>query len=181
VKPSCCRFSLRANPFDLLFRRLTFEGEMKLFGPITIEVEPSWIFGSPEENLDASGFAIAGRIGIYPFGTAIRGFWIKAHAGWEGFNAALTHSMASQLPNTTIGRKYLSSGIFGAMIGGTSVYGRHGGFALSGGIGIGVATADPVQIVAKSNAANVPDEVAEFYNKSDRIRLLGNLGLGVAF
>jgi hypothetical protein len=165
----------------LLFRRLTFEGEVKLFGPVTLEIEPSWIFGAPEENLDASGFALAGRIGVYPFGTAMRGFWIKAHAGWEGYNAALTHSHADSLPNTTIGRKYLSTGIFGAMIGGTSVYGRRAGFAISGGIGIGVATADPVEIKAKSNAVDVPDEVAEFYGKADRIQLLGTLGLGVSF
>jgi hypothetical protein len=73
------------------------------------------------------------------------------------------------------------------------VFPGKGGFALNGGIGIGVATADPVKLVVEpctpsSDPATCPlgadDGDATFfdyYDKTGRIKLLGSLALGVAF
>lgn len=180
-KATCCVASIRVDPFNLIFRRLTLAGEIKLFGPVTLELEPSWIFGSATENLDQKGLALVGRVGIYPFGRALRGLWVKAQGGFEGFNATLSHSAAASLPGTTTGEKYISSGIFGAMVGGSSVFGRNGGFTMTGGIGIGFATAPVTTVTARGNDPRLGDEAVQFYGKSDRIRLLGSLGLGVTF
>lgn len=180
-RATCCIVSIRADPFNLIFRRLTLAGEIKVYGPITLELEPSWIFGSATENLDQKGLALVGRVGIYPFGRALRGFWVKAQGGFEGFDATLTHSAAMSLPGTTSGEKYVSSGIFGAMVGGSSVFGRNGGFTMTGGIGIGFATASPTTLTARSNDPRLRDEAVQFYGKTDRVRLLGSLGLGVTF
>lgn len=178
---TCCVASIRADPFNLIFRRLTLAGEIKLFGPVTLELEPSWIFGSATENLDQKGIALVGRVGVYPFGRALRGLWVKAQGGFEGFNATLTHSAAASLPGTTVGEKYVSSGIFGAMVGGSSVFGRNGGFTMTGGIGIGFATSPATTVTARGNDPRLSDEAVQFYGKADRVRLLGSLGLGVTF
>jgi hypothetical protein len=180
-KTTCCVASIRADPFNLIFRRLTIAGEIKLFGPVTLELEPSWIFGSATENLDQQGLALVGRVGVYPFGRALRGLWVKAQGGFEGFNATLTHSAAASLSGTTTGEKYISSGVFGAMVGGSSVFGRNGGFTMTGGIGIGFATAPATTVTARGNDPRLGDEAVQFYGKADRIRLLGSLGLGVTF
>jgi opacity protein-like surface antigen len=179
-KPSCCRWSVRFNPFDLLFRRMTFEGEVAVIGPLALEIDPSWIWGSPSENLDTTGFALGGNAVFYVSGDAFKGFWLKAHAGFETFEAVLTHPGDSSVKAT----QNVSSGILGGMLGSTSVFGRNGGFAISGGIGIGVALADPVSITADPTPAfpdNGDSVTATYYDKIDKIQLLGSLALGVAF
>jgi hypothetical protein len=137
-----------------------------------VEIVPSYIFGSPYDN-------IAGNVAFYPGGAVLRGFWLKAHIGWEGYNAVLTHSQADVATSSLVDRKYVSSPIFGGMIGSTTVFGRNGGFAISGGIGIGVATANPVMLTA--HAAGFQDEVTILYDKAGRIQLLGSLSLGATF
>ncbi len=177
IKPACCRWSLRFDPFDLLFRRLTFQGELAIAGPISIEIAPSWIFGSPYENFDAAGFSIGGNLAWYFLsGKALKGLWLKAHVGYENYDATLTNPALPSSSDT----KTASSAVLGGMIGTTSVFGRNGGFAISGGIGIGVATADEITLVAPGDALR-PGYAAKLYDKSDRIRLLGSLGLGIAF
>ena len=179
-KPSCCRWSLRFDPFDLLFRRMTFEGELALIGPLAIEIAPSWIWGSPSENLDTTGFALASNVALYVNGDALKGFWLKGHLAYESFEATLTHP---DFPGIT-DKKDISSVIVGGMLGSTTVFGRNGGFALSGGIGIGVALADPVSLrVEPPEGApeGSPALTAAYYDKIDKIQLLGSLALGVAF
>lgn len=157
-------------------RRLSFEGELAIVGPLSVQVTPSWIFGSSDENMDASGWALGTAIGIYFEGKALRGFWLKAHAGYESFDATLTHPIQPVGPAT----KEVSSWIFGGSLGNTTVFGD-GGFSLSGGIGIGFATADPITIIAESkNPAQAPIG-AIFYGKSDSISILGTFGVGVTF
>jgi hypothetical protein len=178
-RATCCRFSIRYDPFDLLFRRLTFEGEVAIIGPLAIELVPSWIFGSIQDGLDARGFAIAGNIAFYPGGVPLRGFWVKAHVGWEGYHGTFTHSQAGSTEGATQDEHYVSSPILGAMFGSTSVFGRNGGFAISGGIGIGVATASSVTF--RATAPGFADEVLTVYDKAGRIQLLGSLSLGASF
>jgi hypothetical protein len=183
-KPAtCCRWSVRVDPFDLLFRRLTFQGEIAIVGPLSIELTPSWIFDSPYENLTEKGFALGGNVTVYFLsGKAFQGMWLKAHASFESYDATLTNPGITSHTDT----QSVKTGVFGGMIGSTSVFGRDGGFAISGGIGIGAATAGTVTLFAPgapgTNPNNgIPDISATLFDKLDRLKLLGSLGLGVAF
>jgi hypothetical protein len=173
----CCRFSARFDPFQLLFRRLAFEGEVKITGPFSVGVEPAWIWGSNTANLDQQGFQLLGFAGWTFSGRTLRGFWIRAVGGFEQFDATLTHPNFSSVKV----KKSIGSGLFGAMIGNSVVFGQNGGFTLSGGIGIGVATAEKTPIIAYSPDPNTPSVTVTFYDGADRLRLLGSLGLGVTF
>jgi hypothetical protein len=154
---------------------MTFEGEVTVIGPLTLGLSPSWIWGSLlNENLDTTGFALAGDVGIYVQGKPLRGFWVKARLAYESFEAVVTHPYN---PAATPAKGDVSSVIVGGMIGSTNLINRDGGFALSGGIGIGVALADPVPISA--NWAREP--VITFYDKMGKIQLIGSLSLGVVF
>jgi hypothetical protein len=185
-KPAtCCRWSARVDPFDLLFRRLTAQVEVAIVGPLALELTPSWIFDSPTEFLTEKGFSFGGNIAFYLSGKAFQGMWLKAHLAYEAYDATLTHPNA---PATTDGSvspfsqtKSVSTGVFGAMIGSTSVFGRDGGFVISGGIGIGAATAGTVTLEAPGPSPLDPTAVVTIFDKLDRIKLLGSLGLGIAF
>jgi len=167
---------VRFNAFDLLMRRLSFEGEVAIVGPLSIQLSPSYIFGTSTETLDASGWALGSDIGVYFEGRPLRGFWLKAHAGYESFDATLTHPVQPVAPVT----QNVSSWIFGGSIGNTTVFGD-GGFSLSGGIGIGVATADPITIIAQSKNPGIQDIGVTFYDKAGAISILGSFGVGVTF
>ena len=73
------------------------------------------------------------------------------------------------------------------MIGNSLVLPGDGGFALTGGIGIGVALADPidqrVDCTEADAAAGECDRIVTrtLYDKTGRIQLLGSLSLGVTF
>ncbi len=155
---------------------MSFEGEFAIVGPLSIQISPTWIFGSSTDNLDASGWAFGSDVGVYFEGKALRGFWLKGHVGYESFTATLTHPFQPKAPAS----KDVSSWIFGGSIGNTTIFGD-GGFSLSGGIGIGVATADPISIVAQSKSPGVGDAVAVFYDKAGSISILGTFGVGVTF
>lgn len=178
-EPSCCRYAIRYDPFDLIFRRATFQAEVGVVGPLSIEVEPSWIWGSPTEFVDEQGFAIAGNVGLYVSGRYLKGFYVKGHVGFETFEATLTHpDVAGQTDSETV-----SSPIFGVLIGSSSIWGNDDlGFNLSGGIGIGVAVGEKTTLFVPGDpAGNIPGIATDYYDKAGVIKLLGSLGLGVAF
>ncbi|EYF08066.1 hypothetical protein [Chondromyces apiculatus] len=181
---TCCTWSVRYNPFDLLLGKVTFEGEYAVVGPLTLGVEPAWIWGSPfSANLERGGYSIAGTVGVYFGGNAMRGLYLKAYLGYENFKATVTHEGAreSELasnPDATNSRT-IDSGIAGGMIGSSSVIGRNGGFILSWGIGIGVAFGDTRQITV--HADRYGPQTVVFNDKTSRLRPLGSLSLGVAF
>lgn len=175
-KSTCCRFAIRFDPFDLLFRRLSFQGEVAIIGPLAIEVEPSWIWGSGADNVDAHGFAIAGNVAFYLTGRAPQGFFIKATAAYENFVAVVTNPDYKQSQASA----RIASPIFGGMIGSSTVFGKNWGFNISGGIGIGAATAGSQKIAAPGKG-DIPAYVVKFYDKGSVIQLLGSLGLGIAF
>ncbi len=182
---NCCRWSVRFDPFDLLFRRLTFQVEVAVIGPLTLELTPAWIFDSPSEGLTEKGFSFGGNITFYLSGKAFQGMWLKAHLAYESYTATFTNPFISSTRDPALFSSAptpVSTGVFGAMIGSTSVFGRDGGFVISGGIGIGAATADTVSIVAPGSPLdNAPPVEIKIFDKIDRIKLLGSLGLGVAF
>lgn len=160
----------------MIKRRLSFEGEVAIIGPLSIQLSPTWIFGSDVDGLDASGWALGADVGIYFEGKALRGFWLKGHAGYESFTATLTHPIQPKGSAS----KDVGSWIFGGSIGNTTVFGD-GGFSLAGGIGLGIATSDPVELVAQSKNPAVGDAVVTFYDKSGSISILGTFGVGVTF
>lgn len=186
-RATCCTWSARANPFDLIFRRATLEGEVKIWGPFTAQIAPTLIWGSPAENVDASGFALAAQFGGYFSGHAFKGWWLKGYAGFETFDATVT--VPDDGSGTGSASDTISSPVFGGMIGSTSVFGRNGGFVISGGLGIGVATAEKQSIVActpgRDGSLATPDDgscfQADWYDKTGKIQLLGSFSLGVAF
>jgi hypothetical protein len=137
-----------------------------------------WIWGSPDEFMDASGFALAGNVVLYPGGKPMNGFWLKGYAGFETFDATLTH------PTGVSQEQSVSSPIFGLMLGSSNVFGRTGGFILAGGAGIGVATASSVNFGVEAfdpNYGGVTRVEYTYYDKAGRIKLLTSLALGVAF
>lgn len=207
---ACCRWSVRYDPFDLLTRRVTLSAEVALADlPLSIEVTPKYIFGSPASELDEQGFDLGVNLAWYPSGVPLRGIWVKAHAEYERFTATLTRDDGTGArgkpdpnqcaPDSTKGscKNGVASTILGVIVGSTQVFGPQGGFAISGGIGIGAALADSKPLtVLPCTAADVADknascEAAEpsgtaalsyrYYDNSARIRLLGTLSLGVVF
>lgn len=160
---------MRFDPFDLLFRRLSFQAELALWGPLSIEAEPQWIFGSSTDHLDTQGGALAGNFLVYFTGRALEGFYAKATVGFEKFTATLTDE---ELAITT--EKDVASPILGLSIGSSTVFGDEYGFNLAGGVGIGFATAEMVELRAGR-------WVATFYDKEGAIQLIASLGLGFAF
>jgi hypothetical protein len=204
-------WSLRYDPFDLLFRRVTLEGEIawgKL--PLTVELAPSWIFDSSASDIDEMGFDIGARIAWYVQGEPLRGFWVKAHVSFEWFEATLYREASEEVfvgrPNpelcdddseTGTCKRNINSAVLGLMIGNSTVFGDDGGFALTGGIGIGVALAESKALevlpcteadVAAGDphcpvpeASGTPGLLASYYDEVERIKLLGSLSLGITF
>ncbi len=150
---------------------------MKIKGPFSVGLSPAWIWGGSTESLDEKGFALLSFVGWTFYGGPLRGFWLRAVGGFEAFDATLKHSQFSEVQVT----KGVASGVFGLMVGDSVVFGENGGFTLSGGIGVGVATSDKTQLVAVSPDAKVPNETATYYDGAERIKLLGSLGLGATF
>ncbi|MEZ4443255.1 MAG: hypothetical protein R3B72_29435 [Polyangiaceae bacterium] len=190
-------WSARYNPFDLIFRRVTFEGEIALGSlPLSIEIAPTYIFDSPSERLSNKGFAIAGRFVWYVQGEPLDGFFVKAHFGYENYKATLFGGLdpstgggtaapfcdADSEPGTCT--RTASSAILGLMLGNAMVLPGDGGFALTGGIGVGVAVADPLDLaVICSDADTNCDQsyATSIYDKAGKIQLLSQLSLGVTF
>ena len=156
-----------------MYRRLTFQGEVAIYKFFALELVPTWIFGSPDTGVSESGFSVAGRAVFYLTGEAFRGFWLKAHVAYENFSATLTNPAE---PTDVSAPQRESSAVLGVLFGDTWVIPRDGGFALSGGIGIAYATASKSTINTPSMQYSTT-----LYDGFDKVRLLGSVGLGVAF
>ncbi|MFO0613482.1 MAG: hypothetical protein U0414_12875 [Polyangiaceae bacterium] len=170
----CCRAAVRFDPFDILQRRLSFQAELAIWGPFAIEVEPSWIFSSPSENVSADGFSFLGSAGFYLTSKAPLGFFIKAVVGYETFSATVTNPDDPSLSASAD----VDSPILGAVLGSSTVFGRKVGFNISGSIGIGVATASEVDIVAPGKGS-IPSYKYSYYDSA--VQLLGSLAAGIGF
>jgi hypothetical protein len=171
------RWSVRYDPFDLIERRITFEGEVAVYKFFALELVPSYIFGSPYGGVSGTGFAVAGRANFYLSGEAFRGFWLKAHVGYENYSATLTNPCDA---TDVSAPQRLGSAILGVLFGDTWVIPRDGGFALSGGLGIAFATASKVTLTTNGSSVAEPAQTT-LYDGFDKVRLLGSVGLGVAF
>lgn len=166
---------IRFDPFDLIFRRLSFQAELKLWGPLSIEAEPSWIFGSATENLDTQGGALQANFLVYFTGEALQGFYAKAIVGFEAYEATLTDPGRTESKDDDIvASDNLVSPILGLGIGSSAVFGDEVGFNLAGGVGIGFALAEATTLTAGRYEVS-------FYDKASIVQLIASLGLGVAF
>jgi hypothetical protein len=112
---------------NLVFGRLTGEVEYAFAGPFSFGLVPEYVFSTPsiERNsgVTGKGAGIAGQFGFWLEGRPLRGYFLKAHAGYR----SITFSSAVEdvrVPATQIG----------AMFGSQSIYG--GWFTLSGGLGV---------------------------------------------
>jgi hypothetical protein len=197
VKPpkKCCLWSLRYDPFDLILRRVTLEAEVAWGDlPFSIELAPSYIFDSVIEEIKEEGFDIAGRITWYIQGDPLKGFWLKAHFNFEYFQATLyneveedqfvgtphtEHCDSDSEPGTC--SRNVNTAVLGLMLGSSFVFPNTGGFALTGGIGLGGAMADEKRLeVIGTN--EVPGRFYVYYDEfGKRLKLLGTLSLGVTF
>ncbi len=175
--PKPLRWSLRYDPFELIDRHLTFQAEVAIYKFFALELVPAWIFGSAYGGVDEKGFSVSLRPAFYLSGEAMRGFWLKGEIGYESFSATLTNpgdAMDVSAPQR------LGSAILGILFGDTWVIPRDGGFALSGGVGVAVATASAVTLATPgSQTAGIATQT--LYSGLDKVRLLGTVGLGVAF
>lgn len=165
---------MRFDPFDILQRRLSFQAELAIWGPFAIEVEPSWIFSSPSENVSADGFSFLGSVGFYLTSKAPQGFFIKAVVGYEAFTATVTNPEVPAITET----KDVASPILGAVLGSSTVFGRRWGFNISGSIGIGFTTAGEVRFDLPGKGSK-PGFTYVYYDSP--VQLLGSLGAGIGF
>jgi hypothetical protein len=169
------------DALNLLFRRLSFEGDLTVWGPFVIGIEPAWIWGSQERGLDESGFGITTNVTVYLEDKPMNGLWVKAHGGYEYFQATLTHQ------GGTIDSKPVSTGLFGLSVGGALVVSPKqggGGFILDGGFGLSVATAEAVTLSATDfdvTQSAVTKREHIYFGGWRRIMPLASMAMGVAF
>jgi len=176
--PPPLRWSLRFDPFELIERHLTFQAELAVYKFFALELVPAWIFGSQYGGIDEKGFSVSLRPVFYLSGEAFRGFWLKGELGYENFSATLTNPGDA---NDVSAPQRLGSAILGMLFGDTWVIPRDGGFAISGGVGVAVATAGTATLTTPGSALTGGPATATLYSGLDKVRLLGTVGLGVAF
>lgn len=169
------------NALNLLFRRLSFEGELAVWGPFVIGLEPAWIWGSQERGLEQSGFAIGGDVAYYMDDKPLNGLRFKAHGAYEYFNAKLTH------PGGNIDSKAVSTGTVGLTVGGSLVVSPKqggGGFIIDGGLGFNVATASPVTLSTRGfdpSRGGMTTVEFVYFGGWRRVSPLASMAMGVAF
>lgn len=169
------------DALNLLFRRLSFEGDLAVWGPFVVGLEPAWIWGSSERGLDESGFGITGSAAIYVEDKPMNGLRVKAHGGYEYFQATLTHEGGAT------DSKPVSTGVFGLSVGGSLVVSPKlggGGFIIDGGFGFSVATAEAVTLSATDynpSQINITTEKHIYFGGWRRILPLASMAMGVAF
>ena len=120
-------WSIRFQMLDLLFGRATGEVEYAFAGPFSVVLMPEYVFANPGQDraygVTASGGGLAGELGFWVEGRPLRGYFLKAHAGYRSIKFKSSVDEVS-VPATQIG----------AMFGSQSIYG--GWFTLSGGFGV---------------------------------------------
>ena len=121
------QWSIRFQLLDLLFGRAKGEVEYAFAGPFSVALLPEYVFSVPSidrsSGITAKGAGIAGEFGFWVEGRPLRGYFLKAHAGYRSITFSSLIEDVS-VPATQIG----------AMFGSQSIYG--GWFTLSGGLGV---------------------------------------------
>jgi hypothetical protein len=184
----CCRYGIRINPLDLVFGRASLEGEVKLIGPLTAVVMPTYVFQVPGYSSDgfkAEGWNLGGGLGVWLNGTTMRGWYLRGIAQYEQITAK------SDFDKVKIG-----NGVVGAIIGSQSIIagGKSGGLTFGGGIGVGYVVGGSEQALQVGPQAPrqtddptcagkqfTPGTAVCFQPSENRFRILGQLSIGAAF
>lgn len=187
----CCMFGIRANPIDLVFGRASLEGEVRLIGPLTALVTPSYVFAVPGTSSDgfkASGWQLGTGLGVYFGGRTMQGWFLRGVAQYEQITAKATNFD----DKVSIG-----NGVIGAIIGSQSIVagGRNGGLTIGGGIGVGYAIGGSTHALRIGKQDDLPGtaqvtcngqsysagSVVCFVPEENRFRILGSFSIGAAF
>ncbi len=177
--------SIRANPLDLLSKRVSIEGEVAVIGPLSIEISPSYAFGIPNTSqfdYKASGFGIDGKVGVYFEGDALEGWFAKGVVGYRGYKAKSDFDSLSYgdvLLGAVVGNQFLP---FGADV----------GFTISTSVGIGVVPGarERLLVVGGQRPAGAQSICDDGKARSDSyaacvssgtLQFLGSLALGYSF
>lgn len=134
--------SIRINPIDLFFKRVSVEGEVAVIDYLSAELALKYVFGDPRASKDplytSTGYEFSGRLGFWPSGDPLKGFFLKATADYSFYN------YKSDLASTSFGEPAL-----GLLIGSQTIFGGNSGFTFSGGVGARY-------VFAKEQAIQVP-------------------------
>ncbi len=165
--------------FELVMRRLSFQGRSPSPGPSRIEVRAGVDLGRPTRASTRRASGSPANAVFYLSGQPFRGLWPKAHFAYENFTATYTNPYDTTLceraeavqlrhPRRHVRRHF--------------VVPRSGGFALSAASG----SAWPRRGRRRSRrrrpaARNIPGVDTTLYEGFDKVRILGTLGLGIAF
>jgi hypothetical protein len=169
------------DALKLLWGRLSFNGDLAVWGPFVVGVEPSWIWGSQERGLDENGFGINANVAIYVEDKPLNGLWVKAHGGYEYFQATLSHQ------GGLTDSKPVSTGMFGLSVGGALVVSPKqggGGFIIDGGFGFSVATAEAVTLEVTDfdpTQSGITIKKHIYFGDWRRVMPLASMAVGVAF
>jgi ComF family protein len=116
---------------------------------LSAELALKYVFGDPRASRDplytSTGYELSGRLGFWPGGIPLKGFFLKATGDYSFYN------YKSDVGSASFGEPAL-----GMLIGSQTIFGRHSGFTFSGGIGARYVFAQPraIQVPgpdAKSN------------------------------
>lgn len=119
--------SIRINPIDIFFKRISLEGEVALIDYLSFEVAPTYIFGlanSDGEDYTTTGAGVAAKLGFWPSGRSLRGFYLK------GVGEVMRYSAESSVDKIAFTEPAL-----GMMLGSQTIFGGDSGFTFSAGIG----------------------------------------------
>jgi hypothetical protein len=136
--------SIRLNPLDLIFGKVSGDVEYALNDYVSLALGPEYIFGDPRQDssrgISASGVGAYGQVGFWIEGRPLRGYYLKAHFAHR-----------SVIFQSDIDRLQVPETLIGAMFGSQSIYA--GWFTLSGGFGIAYDLASEERYLQFSNPA----------------------------
>jgi hypothetical protein len=177
--------SIRANPLDLLLKRVSLEGEVAAYGPISVELSPSFAFGIPgtsQYKYSATGFGLDGKVGVYFEGDALEGWFAKAVLGYHGYKAKSDYDSLSY-----------GDVLLGALVGNQFFpLGSDMGLTISTSIGVGVVPGARERLLVvggprtdgRQSVCNDGKARSDYYAacvSGGTLQLLGSLAVGYSF
>lgn len=173
--------SIRINPIDLFFQRLSLEGEVAIIDYLSAGVAMKYVFGDPQASDDSlytsRGFELSGQLGVWPGGTPLKGFFLKGTADYSSYN------YESPVDKLSFGEPAL-----GLLLGSQSLFGNAGGFTISGGIGARYVFGDKNPLILAANETTTTSVCGTFETKKPLAcikhrgpELVGQLAIGYTF
>ncbi len=162
-------WSVRTDIIDLIFGTGNLQIEYAVAGPLTVEIQPHYIYGAygaKNAGLDVSGGGVAFEAGVWFEGRPFRGYFLKGHLETDSVK------YSSGVDSITVPQF-----IYGAKFGSQSLLG--GFFAVQYSIGIGFDSkhADRSVVNDKGESVTIPDPSP----LGNGMILLGGLALGASF